>query len=48
MKSEFDGNTLQFIGYSLLGTIITILTFGILGPLSLKMMIKWAISHTKI
>jgi len=47
-NSYFDGGLLQLIGWSLLGMIITALTFGICYPWALCMVYKWQIDHTVI
>ncbi len=47
-NSYFDGGLLQLIGWSLLGVIITAVTFGICYPWALCMVYKWQIGHTVI
>lgn len=47
-KSEFDGKLLQKIGWTLLGTLITIITIGIGYPIALVWMTKWETKHTII
>ncbi|MGE5631692.1 MAG: hypothetical protein ACM3TR_11420 [Caulobacteraceae bacterium] len=47
-KSYFDGGLLQLIGWTLLGGIITALTFGICYPWALCMVYGWKIKHTVI
>ncbi len=47
-KSYFDGGLLQLIGWSLLGTLITIFTIGICFPWALCMVYGWKINHTVI
>ncbi|GFZ30409.1 membrane protein [Clostridium zeae] len=47
-KSYFDGGLLQLIGWSLLGGIITIITFGICYPWALCMVYGWKINHTVV
>jgi len=46
--SYFDGGLLQLIGCSILGTLITALTFGICYPWALCMVYGWKINHTVI
>ena len=47
-ESYFDGGLLSFIGWSILGTIITICTLGICFPWALCMVYRWKIDHTVI
>lgn len=47
-KSQFDGTTLQYIGWILLGVFITVCTIGILYPFALCLMYNWRIKHTII
>lgn len=47
-NSYFDGGLLSLIGWSLLGTIITIFTLGICYPWALCMVYGWKINHTVI
>ncbi|MGY3779047.1 DUF898 family protein [Isobaculum melis] len=46
--SFFDGGLLSFIGWSLLGGIITIFTLGICYPWALCMVYGWKINHTVV
>lgn len=46
--SYFDGGLLQLIGWSLLGWLITLITFGICYPWALCMVYGWRINHTVI
>lgn len=46
--SFFDGGLLQFIGWTILGVIITIVTIGICYPWALCMIYGWKINHTVI
>ena len=46
--SFFDGGLLQLIGWTLLGAIITAITFGICYPWALCMLYGWKINHTVI
>lgn len=47
-NSYFDGGLLQLIGWTLLGTLITIVTLGICYPWALCMVYGWKINHTVI
>jgi uncharacterized membrane protein YjgN (DUF898 family) len=47
-ESYFDGGLLQYIGWSLLGTLVTICTFGICLPWAVCMIIRWQTEHTVI
>lgn len=47
-KSQFTGSTLQYVGWLLLGTILTICSFGLLYPCALCLMYNWRIKHTVI
>ena len=47
-KSFFDGGLLSLIGWSILGAIITAITFGICYPWALCMVYGWKINHTVI
>jgi uncharacterized membrane protein YjgN (DUF898 family) len=47
-ESYFDGGLFQLIGWSLLGGLITIFTFGICFPWALCMVYGWKINHTVI
>ena len=47
-ESYFDGGLLQLIGWSLLGCLITVLTFGICLPWAVCMIYRWEASHTII
>ncbi|MFL2028438.1 DUF898 family protein [Loigolactobacillus zhaoyuanensis] len=46
--SFFDGGLLQLIGWSILGTIVTVCTLGICYPWALTMIYGWKINHTVI
>ncbi len=47
-QSFFDGGLLSLIGWSILGFIVTVCTFGICYPWSLTMIYGWRINHTVI
>jgi uncharacterized membrane protein YjgN (DUF898 family) len=47
-ESYFDGGLLQLIGWSLLGGIITSITFGICYPWALCMIYGWKTNHTVV
>lgn len=47
-ESYFDGGLFQLIGWSLLGFLITIFSFGILYPWAVVMVYGWKINHTVI
>ena len=46
--SFFDGGLLQYIGWRIIGTLITIFTAGICYPWSVTMIYGWKINHTVI
>lgn len=46
--SYFDGGLLQFIGWTILGAIVTVFTLGICYPWSITMIYGWKINHTVI
>lgn len=46
--SYFDGGLLQFIGWTILGWIVTICTLGICLPWAITMIYGWKINHTVI
>lgn len=46
--SYFDGGLLQLVGWTLLGILITAITFGICYPWALCMIYGWKINHTVI
>jgi len=47
-QSYFDGGLFQLIGWSILGWLITTITFGICFPWALCMTYGWKINHTVI
>ncbi|MCC5890908.1 MAG: DUF898 family protein [Alkalibacterium sp.] len=46
--SYFDGGLLQLIGWTIVGTVATIISFGLLYPWSLCRLFGWRINHTVI
>ncbi len=46
--SYFDGGLLQLIGWTLLGTLVTVLSLGICYPWALCMVYGWKINHTVV
>lgn len=46
--SYFDGGLFQLMGWKILVTIVTILTFGICYPWAFCMVYNWEIKHTVI
>ena len=46
--SFFDGGLLAYVGWTILGTLITIFTPGICYPWALTMLYGWKINHTVI
>lgn len=47
-NSFFDGGVLEYLGWWILGTVITAITFGICYPWALTMIYGWKINHTVI
>lgn len=47
-KSYFDGGLAQFIGWYLLGGLVTMVTLGICFPWACTMIYNWEIKHTVI
>lgn len=47
-KSYFDGGLLQYIGWSILGALVTICTIGICYPWAFTMIYRWETKHTVI
>ena len=47
-ESYFDGGLLQLIGWTILGAIVTGITFGICYPWAFTMIYAWEVKHTVI
>lgn len=47
-NSYFDGGLLQEIGWTLLGILVTVCTFGICFPWAMCMLYSWETRHTVI
>lgn len=47
-ESYFDGGLLQYIGWRLLGVLVTVCTLGICFPWALCMIYSWEKKHTVI
>ena len=47
-RSHFDGGLLSYVGWIILGSLITSCTFGICYPWALCMIYGWKINHTVI
>jgi uncharacterized membrane protein YjgN (DUF898 family) len=47
-KSYFDGGLLQYVGWSILGFLVTTLTLGICYPWAITMILGWKTRHTVI
>jgi uncharacterized membrane protein YjgN (DUF898 family) len=48
MNSYFDGGLLQFLGWNILGAIVTIFTLGICYPWSITVIYRWKTEHTVV
>lgn len=48
LESYFDGKLSQYIGYKILGFIVTVCTLGICYPWSFTMIYRWKARHTVI
>lgn len=48
VKSYFDGGLLQWIGWTLLGALVTVCTLGICYPWAFCMIYRWEAKHTVI
>ena len=47
-ESYFDGGLLDYVGYRLLGIIVTVFTLGICLPWAFTMLYRWETKHTVI
>jgi uncharacterized membrane protein YjgN (DUF898 family) len=47
-ESYFDGGPFEFMGWNILGFLVTALTFGICFPWAITMIYSWEASHTVI
>ena len=47
-NSYFDGGLFQYIGWSILGVIVTVCTLGICFPWAYTMIYNWEVMHTVI
>ncbi len=47
-NSYFDGGLLQWIAWRILGSLVTVCTFGICYPWALCMVYGWRINHTVV
>lgn len=47
-ESYFDGGLFEFLGWAILGGLVTLFSFGILYPWSLTMLYGWKINHTLV
>ncbi|MDT3425925.1 uncharacterized membrane protein YjgN (DUF898 family) [Paenibacillus forsythiae] len=47
-ESYFDGGLAQYIGWYILGGIVTFITLGICYPWAIVMLYRWRIEHTVI
>lgn len=47
-ESEFDGKTIQYIGWNILGALVTVVTLGILYPVRVAWVEGWKINHRTI
>lgn len=47
-ESYFDGALLQYVAWTILGTLITAVTFGICFPWACCMIYRWEIEHTVV
>lgn len=47
-ESYFDGGLLDYLGYRILGIIVTVFTLGICLPWAFTMLYRWETKHTVI
>ena len=47
-NSKFDGGLLQYIGWCILGALITVITIGICLPWAYCMIYRWEAKHTVV
>lgn len=47
-NSYFDGGLFQYIGWNILGVIVTVCTLGICFPWAYTMIYNWEVKHTVI
>lgn len=47
-SSYFDGGLFEFIGWAILGFLVTVFTLGICYPWAVTMLYGWKINHTVI
>lgn len=47
-NSYFDGGLLQFVGWSILGWLVTVLSLGLFYPWAAVMIMNWKAKHTVI
>lgn len=48
MKSKFTGSVLGYIGYSLLISFVTLISFGIAYPFIFVVFLRWQLKHTYV
>lgn len=46
--SFFDGGLLEYLGWAIMGSIVTALTLGFGAPIAICWMYKWKIDHTVV
>lgn len=47
-QSYFDGSLVQYIGYRLIGILVTLVTFGLATPWAIVIIERWRCEHTTI